>query len=225
MTSFTWLPDAAWRGALLLAIAFVVARLLRGQPAAVRHVLWTGTLAGVMAMPILAAVAPVVPVTVPQSVLQRASPVASDKSLGASGVVTVQVDEKQDVEGATPSASASGTSDLGSAIQAVTTTLVRCSLQARGPSSSGSLVSPSFRFVSCGSWRWPACGAMACKYRSVAELADAAQRGSACTIVRIFASSPRCDAVHGRLDQAGHRAALTDTSWSRERLDVVLRTS
>ena len=31
MTSFTWLPDAAWRGALLLAIAFIVARLLRGQ--------------------------------------------------------------------------------------------------------------------------------------------------------------------------------------------------
>jgi HEAT repeat protein/beta-lactamase regulating signal transducer with metallopeptidase domain len=67
MTSFTWLPDAAWRGALLLAIAFVIARLLKAQPAAVRHVLWTGALAGVMAMPILAVLAPVrVPVAIPQ---------------------------------------------------------------------------------------------------------------------------------------------------------------
>lgn len=119
MTSFTWLPDAAWRGALLLAIAFVVARLLRGQPAAVRHVLWTGTLAGVMAMPILAAVAPVVPVMVPQGVLQRSSPVVPDKSLGA-GFDVVQVDEKRDVEESATS-SAPGTSDVGSAIQAVTT--------------------------------------------------------------------------------------------------------
>src|SRR5688572_4804054 len=112
MTSFAWLPDAAWRGALLLAIAFVVARLLRGQPAAVRHVLWTGTLAGVMAMPILAAVAPVVPVTVPQRVLplQRAS--TPDASLGGSGFVTVQVDENRKGESAAPSASTSGTSDL-----------------------------------------------------------------------------------------------------------------
>ena len=68
MTSFTWLPDAAWRGALLLAIAFVLARLLKPQPAAVRHVLWTGALAGVMAMPLLAVVAPVsLPVTVPHA--------------------------------------------------------------------------------------------------------------------------------------------------------------
>ena len=119
MTSFTWLPDAAWRGALLLAIAFIIARLLRGQPAAVRHVLWTGTLAGVMAMPILAAVAPVVPVTVPQRVLQRSSPVASDNSLGPSESVAVEADKQEDRGGA--STTASGSSDLGSAIQAVTT--------------------------------------------------------------------------------------------------------
>src|SRR5687767_3199456 len=119
MTSFTWLPDAAWRGALLLAIAFIVARLLRGQPAAVRHVLWTGTLAGVMAMPILAAVAPVVPVTMPQRVLQRSSPAAPDNSLGSIESVGVQADRKQDAGGATTTAS--GSSDMGSAIQAVTT--------------------------------------------------------------------------------------------------------
>ena len=82
MTSFTWLPDAAWRGALLLAIAFIVARMLKGQPAAVRHVLWTSALAGVMAMPILAVVAPVVPVSIPQRVLQLSSPDTPDNSLG-----------------------------------------------------------------------------------------------------------------------------------------------
>jgi HEAT repeat protein/beta-lactamase regulating signal transducer with metallopeptidase domain len=73
MTTFSWLPDAAWRGALLLAIAFVLARLLRSQPAAVRHVLWAGALAGVMAMPILAAVAPVrLPVAIPERLLDAA---------------------------------------------------------------------------------------------------------------------------------------------------------
>ncbi|NUQ12477.1 MAG: hypothetical protein HUU26_09170, partial [Gemmatimonadaceae bacterium] len=59
MPAFAWLPDAAWRAALLLAVAFVVARLLRSQPAAVRHVLWTGVFAGVLAMPLLSGVSPV----------------------------------------------------------------------------------------------------------------------------------------------------------------------
>jgi beta-lactamase regulating signal transducer with metallopeptidase domain len=85
MNSFTWLPDAAWRGALLLAIAFVVARMLRPQPAAVRHVLWTAALAGVMAMPLLAVVAPVrVPVAVPQRVLDISSAVTAENTLGTS---------------------------------------------------------------------------------------------------------------------------------------------
>ena len=119
MTSFTWLPDAAWRGALLLAFAFAIARLLRSQPAAVRHVLWTGTLAAVMAMPILAAVAPVVPVTVPQRVLPLQRATTPESSLGGSEFVTVQVDEAKNGESETPSAS--GTSEISSAIQAVTT--------------------------------------------------------------------------------------------------------
>src|SRR5919108_2778166 len=84
MTSFTWLPDAAWRGALLLTTAFIVARLLKAQPAAVRHVLWTGALAGVMAMPILAVVAPVrVPVTIPQRVTDLSSRVTSGTPSGS----------------------------------------------------------------------------------------------------------------------------------------------
>ena len=116
MDGFTWLPDAAWRGALLLAIAFVLARLLKSQPAAVRHVLWTGALAGVMAMPILAVVAPVVPVNVPTRVLQRSSPVTPDNSLGTD----VTAREQKDVESASPSVAASDPPILTSTIQAVT---------------------------------------------------------------------------------------------------------
>ncbi|HEX7121236.1 MAG TPA: HEAT repeat domain-containing protein [Gemmatimonadaceae bacterium] len=56
--NFAWLPDAALRGALLLAVAFAIARLLRSQPAATRHVLWAGALAGVLAMPLLSTIAP-----------------------------------------------------------------------------------------------------------------------------------------------------------------------
>jgi HEAT repeat protein/beta-lactamase regulating signal transducer with metallopeptidase domain len=119
MNSFTWLPDAAWRGALLLAIAFLVARLLKSQPAAVRHVLWTGALAGVMAMPILAAVAPVVPVTVPTRVLQM-SPTA-DNSLGSTEEqATGQRSEARGQSEGAPTASTSD-SNLTTAIQAVTT--------------------------------------------------------------------------------------------------------
>ena len=85
MSGFTWVPDAAWRGALLLVIALMVARLLRQQPAAVRHVLWTAALAGVMAMPVLAVLAPVrVPVAVPQRVLDISSSVTAPNTLGAS---------------------------------------------------------------------------------------------------------------------------------------------
>ncbi len=75
MTTLTWLPDAAWRGAVLLAIAFIVARLLKAQPAAVRHVLWTGALAGVMAMPLLSLVAPLrLPITLPVGIRGIAAP-------------------------------------------------------------------------------------------------------------------------------------------------------
>jgi HEAT repeat protein/beta-lactamase regulating signal transducer with metallopeptidase domain len=73
MTSFSWLPDAAWRGALLLSIVFVLARLLTSQPAAVRHVLWAGALGGVMAMPILPVLAPArFRIALPQPILDLA---------------------------------------------------------------------------------------------------------------------------------------------------------
>src|SRR5688572_32820174 len=119
MTSFTWLPDAACRGALLLAIVFIVARLLRGQPAAVRHMLWTGTLAGVMAMPLLSAVAPVVPITVPTRVLPLPTPAVPDNLLGIPDVAKVLEDDTGDP--VAPPACAGLSSDFGCATEVVTT--------------------------------------------------------------------------------------------------------
>jgi HEAT repeat protein/beta-lactamase regulating signal transducer with metallopeptidase domain len=78
MMSLTWLLESAWRGALLLVIALVIARLLKPQAAAVRHVLWTSALAGVIAMPILSALAPLpVSFTLPQRVLEISTPGSS----------------------------------------------------------------------------------------------------------------------------------------------------
>jgi len=119
MTSFTWLPDAAWRGALLLAIAFVVAQLLRRQPAAVRHVLWAGALAGVMAMPILAVVAPVrLPVNIPQRVIDISNQAPTDYSTGSA---TQTVEDKTASDNATSSTPPSIESDLGTSPLVTTT--------------------------------------------------------------------------------------------------------
>jgi HEAT repeat protein/beta-lactamase regulating signal transducer with metallopeptidase domain len=119
MDGFSWLPDAAWRGALLLGVTFLVARLLKSQPAAVRHVLWTGALAGVMAMPILTAVTPVVPVAVPKRVLELSSSVTPHNSLGSSDVANIgEVTRRENV---VPSLSTPDTPILTSTIQAVTT--------------------------------------------------------------------------------------------------------
>ena len=110
MTSFTWLPDAAWRGALLLAIAFIVAQLLRRQPAAVRHVLWAGALAGVMAMPVLAVIAPVrLPVTIPQRVIDISNQAQIDNSTGSLAPI---VDDKKASDNASSSTQRTIESDL-----------------------------------------------------------------------------------------------------------------
>lgn len=95
MMHLDWLPDAAWRGALLLAIAFVLARLLRSRPPAVRHVLWAGALAGVMAMPILSTVAPIrLSFSAPQRVLQfAAAELGTDAVLGAESARRAALDE------------------------------------------------------------------------------------------------------------------------------------
>jgi HEAT repeat protein/beta-lactamase regulating signal transducer with metallopeptidase domain len=58
MTWLIWLPETAWKGAIILAAAWGTARLLQRQPAALRHLVWSAGLGGVLVLPLLAAVTP-----------------------------------------------------------------------------------------------------------------------------------------------------------------------
>jgi beta-lactamase regulating signal transducer with metallopeptidase domain len=59
------LADAALRATALLGIAAAVAALPRHRPAAVRHFVWALALAGALALPLVGAVVPAVPVPMP----------------------------------------------------------------------------------------------------------------------------------------------------------------
>jgi HEAT repeat protein/beta-lactamase regulating signal transducer with metallopeptidase domain len=64
MTWFSWFPDTAWKGAVLLAAAWIATRALAKQPAALRHLVWSAAFGGLLVMPLLSAATPVrVPVT------------------------------------------------------------------------------------------------------------------------------------------------------------------
>jgi HEAT repeat protein/beta-lactamase regulating signal transducer with metallopeptidase domain len=58
MTWLAWLPETAWKGALILAVAWAVTRLLQRQPAALRHLVWAAALGSVLALPVAGAVTP-----------------------------------------------------------------------------------------------------------------------------------------------------------------------
>ena len=84
ITTLSWLPEAAWKGALLLAVAWVGARLLQRQPAALRHLLWTVALGGVIAMPLLSMATPVrVPIPIRQVVSASPTNASLDRNLTA----------------------------------------------------------------------------------------------------------------------------------------------
>ena len=65
MLGFAILVDAALKGSIVLAVAAVVAWILRRRSAAVRHLVWTAAAAALIALPILTATLPAlrVPVT------------------------------------------------------------------------------------------------------------------------------------------------------------------
>lgn len=66
MTMLAWFPEAALKGSAILAIAWLATRLLRQQPAALRHVVWAMALGSVLVMPFAAATTPVrLPITWP----------------------------------------------------------------------------------------------------------------------------------------------------------------
>jgi HEAT repeat protein/beta-lactamase regulating signal transducer with metallopeptidase domain len=229
MTSFTWLPDAAWRGALLLAIAFIVARLLRPQPAAVRHVLWTGALAGVMAMPILAVIAPMsLPITVPKRVAAISAPlgivesrVTNQESREETGALKREAKD----EATTPSPSTSETLEQTSAPAPTTT--------------------PWYQRLAPATWVFVAwlAGVLVLSARLLVGFAalrrmrrhgrpadDAAEELADACAARLGAHAPPRLVVSSRIAMpctAGWIKPvilLPDeyTSWSRERLEVVL---
>lgn len=75
MWSLDWLADAAWRGAALLVLVFLVDRALRYDAAALRHRIWVIGLAGVLAMPLLSQAIPWnLPVLPPSGIHSVASP-------------------------------------------------------------------------------------------------------------------------------------------------------
>ena len=73
------LGDMAVRSTVLLAVAGVVAWLLRKRPATVRHRVWTLALAGVLSLPVVGLIVPELPLSVPMpdlrvSLTHRTSP-------------------------------------------------------------------------------------------------------------------------------------------------------
>lgn len=66
MPMLTWVPEAALKGSAILIAAWLATRLLRQQPAALRHLAWTLALGAVLVMPLATAASPVrLPVTWP----------------------------------------------------------------------------------------------------------------------------------------------------------------
>ena len=73
------LGDVAVRSTVLLAVAGMVALLLRRRPATVRHRVWTLALAGVLSLPVIGVIVPELPLSIPlpdlrASATQAASP-------------------------------------------------------------------------------------------------------------------------------------------------------
>lgn len=52
------LVEATWKGSVLLMVLLVLARLMRGAPAATRHLLWSAGVVGLVALPLLGAAVP-----------------------------------------------------------------------------------------------------------------------------------------------------------------------
>jgi len=59
------LLDASIKGSVLLALAWVVTRILRDASAAARHLVWCAALAGMVLIPLASTVVPRIPVSVP----------------------------------------------------------------------------------------------------------------------------------------------------------------
>src|SRR5438067_6734633 len=84
--------DTAWKGTVLLSAAFALARALRRTRAAYRHAVWALTLAGLLALPVVACFLPSwqISLTMPAAgVAAEEAPAAPDKNLLALADVKV----------------------------------------------------------------------------------------------------------------------------------------
>ena len=90
------LIDAFLKGVLLLVVCSVAVLVLRRASAALRHLIWTIGLSGVLIMPVLNAVLPDWRVLMPMPVIARSAPVKDGFD------VVIQPASEQEDEGRTP---------------------------------------------------------------------------------------------------------------------------
>jgi TonB family protein len=64
-----FLPNLALKGTVVLGMAWIVAIVLRNRSAAWRHLIWTSAFGALLALPVLSAVLPALPVGVPAQLL------------------------------------------------------------------------------------------------------------------------------------------------------------
>ena len=109
------LADAALRAAVLLLLAAGVILSWRGASAAARHLVWTGALAGALAMPLLTAFVPGLPVSNFPDVRRLWSPVPSgvlpDESFVAAGDAVTAVSVSATIEPPVPAAALAAAAD------------------------------------------------------------------------------------------------------------------
>ncbi len=67
--AFAFLVGTAWKGTIIVAVAWAVALLLRGRSAAARHLVWTAAAAALVALPLLSVGLPSLPVHAPGTIL------------------------------------------------------------------------------------------------------------------------------------------------------------
>jgi TonB family protein len=87
----SFLCGAALKGTLLLGAAWVVSFLLRGQSAAVRHLVWTAAAVALLALPLLSISVPALPVPVAHSMLPMI-PIISFQAQGTGGAEAARPD-------------------------------------------------------------------------------------------------------------------------------------
>ncbi|HKS05095.1 MAG TPA: HEAT repeat domain-containing protein [Gemmatimonadaceae bacterium] len=228
MTWLAWFPETALKGAVLLAVAWLATRLLQKQPAALRHLVWTAALGGLLVMPALSATTPV-RLALPARQVATAADNTAQSELKAAERGTAQ--ETETARGTGDGVPGTGESPRSNAALTNSTS-----------SSSIASILPSWSFAQWAIALW-LLGAIALSVRFLAGVIATRRLGAH--------TSNADDHLHSALDSAAARVGLRTTpqlvvtdsiampcafgvlqpvivlpesarEWSRERLDVVL---